>query len=360
MLNILRTHPMQPKAKRPAESDWAQGDRIRAAFVRATIALSQLSAAIADAPDGNQPQIPAETVELFNKHAGALVAHTQPIVQPSELPRLPTECWGIIMEFVLERRTTAKFGVEPREWWPVASHVLTNRLRCLRLVSRTWHRLASDLVQAIRVPPHVLRQYQPADIVELFPHARFMQHVASSKRDKKAICEVVQQLDAIATHRLGPPPPPETSRIWHTHAEEQKKCYYFSRFHGRCDTVYSIATPSSMLEHMTTSDVMSVHLSPELPAPKIIQVPAVLRAKTIVVFYYDKSGFKHMLAIFRAIGAAACAKLRVFAHKSFRVGRFRLSNLGVRCRPDNSDDPETVRIINNWTEDIREIFSANS
>lgn len=345
-------------AKRAADDAWTQGNRVRAALVSATKALAELSTAIGDMPDGSQTQVAAETVDLFHMHTGTIAAQLAPVVRPVELPLLPPECWAIVLEFVIERRTTAKFGVDSYTWWPISSAIITNRIRSLRLVSRAWCRLASDLVQAIRVPPHVLRQYPPAHIVELFPHARFVQHVASSTHDKKAIGEIVQLLDDLATRRFGPPPPPETSRIWHTHAEKRSKGYV-ARFQGRCDTVYSIGVPSSMIKYMTVSDVMLVYLSHDRPVPDIVEVPAALRAKTIVIFDYEKSGFKHLLAIFRAIGAAACAKLRVFAHKSFRVGRLRLSNLGIRCRPDNNDDTETKHIINNWTEDIREIFSAN-
>jgi hypothetical protein len=350
---------MLPTAKRAADDAWQQGDRVRAAFVRATNALTQLSTAVAGMPDGSRPQIPTGTIDLFNMHIGALA--TQPLAQPVELPRLPNECWRIVMEFVLERRTTAKFGVEPREWWPVASYVLSNRIGSLRLVSRAWCRLASDLVQSIRVPTEFMRLYQPSGIASLFPHTRLIQYTIRpkyAKQDKQAIKDLVGELDAIASRRFGPPFL-HASRIQRLNMGKERPSRFKIRYVGQCDTVYVYSSPGNLIDNMSSADVILVNLTRDvIPSP--IEVPDVIRVKTIVLMGGHKSMVAPTLEIFRAIGAEKCANIRVYASRQFQVrDHAPFEKVGIRCRPDKDDDKETAHLIREWAERLRAVFAID-
>ena len=168
---------MPPPKKRVAEPEWTHGDRVRRALIRASVALTALHAELAALPaDAPRVEIDVAVLESLDNNAAVMQAHADRLA-PQLTPVLPTDCWRIIMEFVLDRRTMASFGTggqinEPHTWFRAQSSERTEMLHTLRLVTRNWCGAASQLVRTIHI---AVRKVADCSVTtRVFPRATFM------------------------------------------------------------------------------------------------------------------------------------------------------------------------------------------
>lgn len=147
--------------KRKSASEWKDSERVRLCLYDTVDALRSMNAIAALRGPSDAPlEINADLLREARAQMAALDASFGAAFVPAALPVLPADCWAIVMDFALERRTMASFGVggvvnAPWIWRPVQNERRTKMLRAMRLVSRAWNRVASDRVTylyAYRVP----------------------------------------------------------------------------------------------------------------------------------------------------------------------------------------------------------------
>jgi hypothetical protein len=166
-----------PPKKRPVEPEWTRGDRVRRALISANAALAKLRVELAALPaDAERAEINVGMLDAFRGNISLLEQHADKIA-PQLIPVLPTDCWRIIMEFALDRRSAATFGTdaqinEPYVWLRAQSAERTQTLHTLRLVSRNWCGAATQLVRTI-VANHI-KLPDCSAATRVFTKARFM------------------------------------------------------------------------------------------------------------------------------------------------------------------------------------------
>jgi len=340
------------QTKRSADDAWEQGDRVRTAFVQATNALANLQALILDMPTGAKTQVPIETTKLFNWHTDILARCVPMTVQPVDLPTLPADCWSIVMEFVLERRTTAKFGVEAREWWPITSQEICAQIRSLRLVSRGWCQIVSNLVACIRITPDFINNYTPNVIVERFPNARLV--IYNTRNHEKAMhvaSEVVKLLEDNGCRRYGPAPS-DMSRIQSINTYIPIRIY--TRFHGKSETIYTRASARTFVDRLAIADVVITNGFDS--AASSLTTPTAVRTKILVLIDYDTHEIQCMLDVLRAIHPTTRAGMHVFLVNCIDGIYDLFHDIGIQCRPNPSDSTETKALINTYIRQIIDIL----
>lgn len=286
---IHRLTPMLPTAKRAADDAWQQGNRVRTALVAVASALTQLD----DAVDGMYVDAPiemsADMMDVLRAQAAVLPARLDALCPPTVLPALPADCWGVVMEFALERRSMATFGAggavnEATEWLPYGHNVPPVRIRRLRLVSRTWCRLASALVRAIVIEPtnQAHAHYIPAPAVT-FPNVRYVDVRVPKLDYSPYIGLFVDALEQNAQRLHGCPPPPNYSRICVRRIDSNHAIP--RRVVGKNDTIFWHVTNNTTLAvALTKADVvfLSYNFKSEGTRP-IFATPFPLRARIIVI-----------------------------------------------------------------------------
>lgn len=167
--------PKNSAKKRAVDSDWKTSDRVRAALVEATQAMDRALLVLRDRPDAS--------VALAGDFRSQIVASSAALAQSVtrvgtdyNLPALPNDCWRIIMELALGQRTCATFGAggrvnEARDYYGNITQSGFASIRPLRLVSRAWNRMASQLVRSLFLENgHSKTIRHPLSMADTFPN----------------------------------------------------------------------------------------------------------------------------------------------------------------------------------------------
>jgi len=252
--------PMLPTAKRAADDAWTQGDRVRTALIAVNSAFEQLGTAIdnmqVDAPIG----VPTSMFDELCTQAAAFRDRIGAAQQPAATLALPADCWGVVMEFALDRRTMATFGAngcvnEPREYWPKRDASVTAQLRTLRQVSRTWCRLASSLVRAIMLDnDQYIGVPDSIPLATVFPNARYIGYRLPKYDDSALVLSLVRVLEKNAERRHGCPPAPGYSRIFVNNIKSEQ---FGVRIVGQNETRFAkVTTIDSLASALSDADIV--------------------------------------------------------------------------------------------------------
>lgn len=341
---------MPPKAKRAAESTWQQGDRVRAALAAANTALAQLAAAMDAVPNGTRFEITTATIDAICAQTEALPARLGAVCRPVDVPALPADCWNIVMEFVLDRRTMATVGPggvvnEPREWWPQRSEAANAQLRALRLVSRTWCRLASELVRAIVLDNGTSKRIRhPTTLANTFPNARYIKARSPQCDYIEYVNQIAADLERNAT-RLHGPLSIESFRvsrvIWPTYNT-------YRRIIGKNDTIYKYVgniSSKCLRTALATADVVFVGIinNQEKMDPAIMPT---LRAKLILLDMHLIVSQNPLLQVLAAFDADSRSKTHIFTSVLMsKADRQRYDDLGIQYSPTPLTDKKTQGLI---------------
>lgn len=176
--------PKKSTKKRAADSDWKTSDRVRAALVEATQAIDRALLVLRDRPDAS--------VALAGDFRSQIVASSAALAQSVtrvgtdyNLPALPNDCWRIIMELALGQRTCATFGAggrvnEARDYYGNITQSGFVSIRPLRLVSRAWNRMASQLVRSLYLDNGASKKVRhQLSIADTFPNVARICYYAS-------------------------------------------------------------------------------------------------------------------------------------------------------------------------------------
>lgn len=167
--------PKKVAKKRAADSDWQTGDRVRAALVAATQAVEHALLMLRDRPDASVALAGEFRRQIVDKST-ALAQSVTRVGTDYDLPALPNDVWRIIMELALGQRTCATFGAggrinEARDYYGNVTQTGFASIHTLRLVSRAWNRMASQLVRSLFLENgHSKRIRHPLSMADTFPN----------------------------------------------------------------------------------------------------------------------------------------------------------------------------------------------
>jgi len=254
---------MPPKAKRAADDAWHQGDRVRTALIAVNSAFAQLEAAI-DSMQVDAPiSVSANMFDALCAQAAALPGRIGAVCRPAATPVLPADCWGVVMEFALDRRTMATFGAngcvnEPREYWPKRDASVTLQLRALRLVSRTWCRLASALVRAIVLDNgQSTRVRHPTTLADTFPNARYIGYRSPNCDYSAFVKPIAAALEQNAERRHGCSPAPGYPRVYVRNSLIDPE---ITRVTGKNDTTFkTVHSIAKLSDALTNADIVLIN-----------------------------------------------------------------------------------------------------
>jgi len=291
---------MMLTTKRSADDAWEQGDRVRTA-------------------------LGASTDELC----------TQMVVTPT----LPADCWGIVMEFVLNRRTMATFGAgrtinKPIKYWPRRPYKTDpTQLYNLRLVSRTWCRLASALVRSIVLDNYDSSNIEhPTTLATTFPNARYIDITAGYCDYSAFAASLAADLEQNTARRLGRLHPPGYPRI-HVCPDSfiREK---FRQAVGENDTIFQAVTDvKDIARALSNADVIKMYgfyNNEEIYQP---ETNFTLRATTILVWGGDEGLFEVLFKLLATIDADIRKNTTIYSYNPKLVSfvRDHCRNLGIPC-----------------------------
>lgn len=278
---------MSASGKRRLPAEWKESDCVRRALYDTVDALRQLNAVVAlRGADDAALEINAALVDDARAQMAALDTAFGTAFTPVTLPALPADCWRNVMEFVLERRTMATFGAggvvnEPWMWRPVANIARTIMLRSLRLVSRSWSRVASDLVLFVSGWPGKERHLLLRDVCR---NVRYIDGVATNcTHPPEASCSCNdcerRRANDRATMIAGGPHPDGYSRINQPSSFSRMSNGTQYRIDLQDRVCKLVSTPQAFIHALKTADIVyystalsPVDVEPFIPRTRIIYV----------------------------------------------------------------------------------------
>lgn len=184
--------PKKASKKRAADSDWKTSDRVRAALVSVNTAVEQALRVLHSLPDASVP-LAGDFRSQIVASSSALAQSVARVGTDYNLPPLPTDCWRIIMEFALGQRTCATFGPsgcvnEARDYYGNITQSGFASIHPMRLVSRAWNRIASQLVRSLYLDNGLSKKIRhPLSIADTFPNVTRIRYRALANADQYAV-----------------------------------------------------------------------------------------------------------------------------------------------------------------------------
>lgn len=180
-----------PPKKRAVDSDWKTSDRVRAALVTVNTAVEQALRVLRSLPDASVP-LAGDFRSQIVASSSALAQSVARVGTDYDLPPLPIDCWHIIMELALGQRTCATFGLggrvnEARDYYGNITQSGFASIHPMRLVSRAWNRIASQLVRSLYLDNGLSKKIRhPLSIADTFPNVTRIRYHSPENADQYA------------------------------------------------------------------------------------------------------------------------------------------------------------------------------